>query len=223
MLFFNNNYLANMKEFCIALTVTGSLLFIFHIFYFLYICSVSCYTIFKKEKYAQIDLFVNIVVLSLNAIVSCVLSYITSIENEYWPYTLVWWILTILVVGIIVARFIFINEINKEKYKFFNINEINVNKLRSKFKIENWKVSNGILNPKKKWDQSLSNEYINLSNRINEISINQIDKTRVDLISDIIMFNENYSSVFCVKKRKYAMLLFTNLIEQLQKKLSILK
>ena len=111
MLFFNNNYLANMKEFCIALTVTGSLLFVFHIFYFLYICSVSCYTIFKKEKYAQIDLFVNIVVLSLNAIVSCVLSYITSIENEYWPYTLVWWILTILVVGIIVARFIFINEI----------------------------------------------------------------------------------------------------------------
>ena len=92
-----------------------------------------------------------------------------------------------------------------------------------KFKIENWKVSNGILNQKKKWDQSLSNEYINLSNRINEISINQIDKTRVDLISDIIMFNENYSSVFCVKKRKYAMLLFTNLIEQLQKKLSILK
>ena len=55
MLFFNNNYLANMKEFCIALTVTGSLLFVFHIFYFLYICSVSCYTIFKKEKYAQID------------------------------------------------------------------------------------------------------------------------------------------------------------------------
>ena len=32
MLFFNNNYLANMKEFCIALTVTGSLLFIFYIF-----------------------------------------------------------------------------------------------------------------------------------------------------------------------------------------------
>ena len=68
MLFFNNNYLANMKEFCIALTVTGSLLFVFHIFYFLYICSVSCYTIFKKEKYAQIDLFVNIVVLSLKKI-----------------------------------------------------------------------------------------------------------------------------------------------------------
>ena len=46
MLFFNNNYLANMKEFCIALTVTGSLLFVFHIFYFFYFFSVFFYFIF---------------------------------------------------------------------------------------------------------------------------------------------------------------------------------
>ncbi|MCF0227213.1 MAG: hypothetical protein HUJ52_00120 [Malacoplasma sp.] len=180
-------------------------------------------TYFKKQKWFEKGLIVDLVVIALTIVVAGIVTGF-GIQNSYTGDTLtiismaIWWLTVLLGITYILIRILLTRNINA-KYKLETSDLLSrpVSDIATFANVVNYKevINNNNL-PNSRWKYIVDTEYNNLITSFKSL-MPPIEKSTVSkLLADCVIFHEKFVVSMLKKKRVYVTALFLNLIETIQ-------
>ena len=221
------------KGFVIALICLAPFIMVLLSFEFaMYLIQVKN-TYFKKQKWFEKGLIVDIVVIVLCSTVAIIATVFSSkwtynsyaIEGLSYTAMALWWFVVLLSFAFILSRILATKHINA-KYKLDPKDLLTqpVSKIAAFTGVKDYKevIANSGLKSTR-WKSLIDGDYGVLNSMIktftNEVTKDQVAK----LVADCVVFHERYVVSTSAKKRNYATALFLNLIEELQPAYNVAK
>ena len=215
------------KPFMIALICLAPIIMALLTFEFsMYLVQVKN-TYFKKQKWFEKGLIVDIVVIVLCSVVAGIITgfgvqYDYTSHSDYEALTYagiaLWWFVVLLGITFILVRILATRHINaKYKLDATALLTKSVSEIAAFTNVSNYKdVINNNKLKNNRWKHLVDGDYSVLSSMIKTLT-NNVTKDQVSkLTADCIVFHERYVVSTSAKKRQYVTALFLNLVELLQ-------
>ena len=181
-------------------------------------------TYFKKQKWFEKGLIVDIFVIVLTLVVSIIITVFGYSQNNYIGSealtaagTALWWATVALGIAFILSRILLTNPINT-KYKLEPADLLTkpVSQIAKFANLENYReIAEKGIKPSH-WKQIIDHDYNFLANAIKTLT-NTAEKFQVNkLLADCVIFHERYVVSMFKTKREYATALFLCLVELIQ-------
>ena len=214
---------SSWNGFMIALICLAPILMLLLSFEFsMYMIQVKS-TYFKKQKWFEKGLIVDIVVITLTVIVAGIVTgfgvqYLMNNDIMTICSDALWWITVLLGVCFILSRILLTKHINA-KYKLETTDLLTkpVSDIAAFTNVTNYKeiINNSGL-PNNRWKYLVDNDYNALITTIKGL-MPPIEKPIVaKLLADCVIFHERFVVSLSKKKRNYVTALFLNLVEVIQ-------
>ncbi|WEK83280.1 MAG: hypothetical protein L3I91_01075 [Mycoplasma sp.] len=211
----------NTSGWIITLTVIGFLILSLMLFEFYMHIVINACSIFRVNKKVDKGFIVNTVVLIISLIAAIILltAHLAKPDEGYLFHTLVWWVISFIFICFLTIRVLITIHFNKVKLNPIVIRSLNPNELLKIFKI---KDEQEILNHQFKksiWKQYLTEDLNNLKQQIKAITHNYQNQDINKIITNLVLFLEQYTISFYSFKRKYTVCIFKDLVNQFQAQL----
>jgi len=202
----------------IVLTVAGGLVLALLIAEFVTYLIANKFSIFKKQKIVNMGSVVNLICVILSVAIAGLLIFFYLNQPLYLGYMIFWWVIVVICISTLIARSIYVVQINKKKHEVKNVLNISPQSLAQEFKITDFKNQSIETNRKKhsKWYNGLTQIYNLLDQGIDHVT----DENLVILTTQIVEFEEKYSCEIFNKRNRYTFCLFLTLLQKLQDKIN---